>query len=81
MNAIFNEEALRWFEHMLDVTIGDKPASIADYHFYVDDLKRELVKMVYEQLRQEYEQTKLTADFFGIGRKTVYRYTKSTHKS
>jgi len=81
MNPIFHEEALQWFEHMLDVTIGDKPESIKDYHFYIDDLKREFVNMVYKRLRQQPEQTKLTADFFGFSRKTVYNYTKSTPKN
>jgi DNA invertase Pin-like site-specific DNA recombinase len=77
MKQDFQQEALLWFSHMLDATIGDKPESIVDYHFFFDEVKREFVKMVYDKLGQQYEQTKLTADFFGIGRKTVYRYTKS----
>jgi predicted transcriptional regulator YheO len=76
MKPDFNEEAIRWFEHMLDVTVGDKPESVTDYCFYVDDVKRQFVRMLYDRLGQQYEQTKLTADFFGIGRKTVYRYIK-----
>ena len=76
MKPDFNEEAIRWFEHMLDVTVGDKPESVTDYCFSVDDVKRQFVRMLYDRLGQQYEQTKLTADFFGIGRKTVYRYIK-----
>lgn len=81
MKLNFHEEALLWFESMLDAAIGDKPDSITKYHFYIDDIKHDFVKMVYERLNQQPEQTKLTADFFGIGRKTVYRYTKSTSKN
>ncbi|MBR3408685.1 MAG: hypothetical protein IKG86_07575 [Paludibacteraceae bacterium] len=81
MKPDFHEEALLWFEHMLDATIGDKPESIADYHFFFDDIKHDFVKIVYDRLSKQPEQTKLTAEFFGIGRKTVYRYTKKTPKN
>ena len=80
MKPDFHEQALLWFEHMLDAAIGDKPESISDYCFFFDEIKRDYIQMVYNRLNQQYEQTKLTADFFGIGRKTVYRYIKSTSK-
>ena len=78
MKPNFHAEAFLWFEHMLDAAIGDKPESIVDYHFFFDEIKRDYVKMVYDRLCQLPEQTKQTADFFGISRKTVYNYTKST---
>jgi hypothetical protein len=81
MKPNFHEEALLWFEHMLDAAIGDKPESITDYHLFFDDIEHDFVKIVYDRLSQQPEQTKLTADFFGISRKTVYNYTKSTPKN
>lgn len=81
MKPDFHEEALLWFKSMLDATIGDTPKSITDYHFFFDDIKHDFVKIVYDLLCKQPEQTKLTAEFFGIGRKTVYRYTKTTPKN
>ena len=81
MKPDFHEQAILWFNQMLDVTIGDKPETISDNHFYLDEVRRDLIQIVYNRLCQQPEQTKLTAEFFGISRKTVYNYTKSSPKN
>lgn len=81
MKPDFHEQAILWFNQMLDATIGDKPEAISGNHFYLDEVRRDLIQIVYNRLCQQPEQTKLTADFFGISRKTVYNYTKSSHKN
>ena len=63
-----------------DATIGDKPEKISENHFYLDEVRRDLIQIVYNRLCRQPEQTKLTAEFFGISRKTVYNYTKSSPK-
>ena len=80
MKPDFHEQAILWFNQMLDATIGDKPETISDNHFYLDEVRHDLIQIVYDRLCQQPEQTKLTADFFGISRKTVYNYTKTTPK-
>lgn len=81
MKPDFHEQAILWFNQMLDATIGDKPETISENHFYLDEVRHDLIQIVYNRLNQQPEQTKLTADFFGISRKTVYNYTKSTPKN
>ncbi len=76
----FNEELRKWFEGMLDAALREDPAVIKRNSLFLDEVNHDLVQIVYDCLRQQTGQVKLTAAFFGIDPKTVYNYIKKKPK-
>ena len=73
--AWFNNQLDEWFDSATD--LDELIETIDHHHFFLDDAKKDAVRIFYQRLNQIPKQTKRTASFCGLDPKTVYNYTKN----
>ncbi len=76
----FNAELLEWFSTRMKEATGNKPDEISRYCLDLDEAIIGLVQIVYQLNLTMPDKAKRTADFFGLSRRTVYRYAKKQKK-
>ena len=79
MNNEINQAFILWFSRMVEDVCGQNTANINEYHFFLDEAKRDIIRFLDDYLAQHncVYRASTVAQFFGVNVRTVYRITKN----